>query len=144
MICYAIIDTNVLVSALLTNHADAATVQVIGRMIAGEIIPIYSEQIMREYKEVLCRKKFRFEPEMIRYILSSLEKYGVLIEPSATGKILPDMKDLPFYEVVMEKREENAYLVTGNLKHFPSEPFIVTARQMLDIMDGKKIEIENG
>lgn len=80
---------------------------------------------------------------MIRYILSSLEKYGVLIEPSATGKILPDMKDLPFYEVVMEKREENAYLVTGNLKHFPSEPFIVTARQMLDILDGKKIEIED-
>ena len=75
---------------------------------------------------------------MIRYILSSLEKYGVLIEPSATGKILPDIKDLPFYEVVMEKREENAYLVTGNLKHFPSEPFIVTARQMLDILDGKR------
>ncbi|MDD7642691.1 MAG: putative toxin-antitoxin system toxin component, PIN family [bacterium] len=143
MICYAVIDTNVLVSALLSNYADAATVQVIGRMIAGEIIPIYSEQIMREYQEVLGRKKFRFEPEMIRYILSSIEKYGVLIEPSATGKILPDMKDLPFYEVVMEKREENAYLVTGNLKHFPSEPFIVTARQMLDILDGKKIEIEN-
>lgn len=56
---------------------------------------------------------------------------------------LPDTKDLPFYEVVMEKREENAYLVTGNLKHFPSEPFIVTARQMLDILDGKKIEIED-
>lgn len=143
MICYAVIDTNVLVSALLSNHADAATVQVIGRMIAGEIIPIYSEQIVREYQEVLCRKKFRFEPEMIRYILSTIEKYGVLIEPSATGKILPDMKDLPFYEVVMEKREENAYLVTGNLKHFPSEPFIVTARQMLDILDGKKIEIED-
>lgn len=143
MICYAVIDTNVLVSALLSNHADAATVQVIGRMIAGEIIPIYSDQIMREYQEVLDRKKFRFEPEMIRYILSALEKYGVGIEPSATGVILPDMKDLPFYEVVMEKREEDAYLVTGNLKHFPSEPYIVTARQMLDVLDGKMIEIED-
>ena len=143
MICYAVIDTNVLVSALLSNHADAATVQVIGRMIAGEIIPIYSDQIMREYQEVLNRKKFRFEPEMIRYILSALEKYGVGIEPSATGVILPDMKDLPFYEVVMEKREEDAYLVTGNLKHFPSEPYIVTARQMLDVLDGKMIEIED-
>ena len=138
MICYAVIDTNILVSALLSNRADAATVQVIGRMIAGEIIPIYSDQIMREYQEVLNRKKFRFEPEMIRYILSALEKYGVGIEPSATGVILPDMKDLPFYEVVMEKREEDAYLVTGNLKHFQSEPYIVTARQMLDILDGKK------
>lgn len=143
MICYAVIDTNVLVSALLSNHDDAATVQVIGRMIAGEMIPIYSEQIMREYQEVLSRKKFRFEPEKIRYILSTLEKYGVLVEPSATDMVLPDRKDLPFYEVVMEKREEDAYLVTGNLKHFPSELYIVTARQMLDILDGKKIELED-
>lgn len=41
MICYAVIDTNVLVSALLSNHHDAATVQVISRMLAGEIIPVY-------------------------------------------------------------------------------------------------------
>ena len=44
------------------------------------------------------------------------------------------MKDLPFYEVVMEKRSDNAYLVTGNQKHFPKEPFIVTAREMIDIL----------
>ena len=45
------------------------------------------------------------------------------------------MKDLPFYEVVMETQKNHTYLVTGNLKHFPQEPFIVTARQMLDIMN---------
>lgn len=45
------------------------------------------------------------------------------------------MKDLPFYEVVMEKRDDNAYLVTGNLKHFPEREYIVTARQLLDILD---------
>ena len=49
--------------------------------------------------------------------------------------ILPDMKDLPFYEVVMEKRDDNAYLVTGNIKHFPKEPFIVTARELLEILE---------
>lgn len=48
------------------------------------------------------------------------------------------MKDLPFYEVVMEKQDDNAYLVTGNLKHFPLEPFIITARQLLDILDGRE------
>ena len=137
MTCYAVIDTNVLVSALLSSHADAATVQIIGRLIGGEIIPVYSSEIMQEYHEVLSRKKFKFEPRMINYILSAIEKYGVIVNPSATGMTLPDMKDLPFYEVVMEKREDDAYLVTGNLKHFPAEPFIVTARQMLDILDGK-------
>ena len=38
----------------------------------------------------------------------------------------------------MEKRDDNAYLVTGNLKYFPEEPFIVTARQLLDILDRKE------
>ncbi len=33
MICYAVIDTNVLVSALLTNHVDAATVVLLRRLI---------------------------------------------------------------------------------------------------------------
>lgn len=137
MTCYAVIDTNVLVSALLSSHAEAATVQIIGRLIGGEIIPVYSSEIMKESHEVLTRKKFKFEAKMINYILSAIEKYGVSVNPSATGVTLPDAKDLPFYEVVMEKRADNAHLVTGNLKHFPAEPFIVTARQMLDILDGK-------
>lgn len=137
MICYAVIDTNVLVSALLSNRPDAATVQLIGRLISGEIVPVYSNEIMSEYREVLGRKKFGFEPEMVRYLLAAIGKYGVLLEPASTGMSLPDIKDLPFYEVVMEKRGDDAYLVTGNLKHFPAEPFIVTARQMLEILDGK-------
>lgn len=138
MICYAVIDTNVLVSALLSNHTDAAMVQLIGRLIRGEVVPIYSAEIMQEYQEVLSRKKFKFELNMINYILATIEKYGILVEVSSTGVILPDMKDLPFYEVVMEKRDNNAYLITGNLKHFPTEPFIVTPRQMLDILDRRK------
>lgn len=137
MIYYVVIDTNVIVSALLSSNSDSATVQLIGRMISGDIIPVYSNEIMQEYCEVLGRKKFKFEPDMVKYILAAVIKYGILIEPFGTGSILPDMKDLPFYEVVMERRDNNAYLVTGNLKHFPNEPFIVTARQMLNIIDEK-------
>lgn len=138
MVCYAVIDTNVLVSALLSVHEDAATVLLMHRLLSGEIIPVYSNEIMEEYHEVLHRRKFKFAPDRIEYILLAIERYGVLVEPSPTGILLPDMKDLPFYEVVMEKRDDEAYLVTGNQKHFPAEPFIVTARQMLDILDQKK------
>ncbi|MBD5456133.1 MAG: putative toxin-antitoxin system toxin component, PIN family [Lachnospiraceae bacterium] len=137
MICYAVIDTNVLVSALISNHADAATVQLVGRVISGEIVPVYSNEIMSEYREVLGRKKFKFDRDLINYILMAVEKYGIMVEPSAIEVILPDMNDLPFYEVVMDKRKDGAYLVTGNLKHFPAQPFIVTAREMLTILDGK-------
>ena len=44
-------------------------------------------------------------------------------------------KDLPFYEVVLEKRNDDAYLVTGNTRHFPKKPFIVTAREFLNILE---------
>ena len=135
MICYAVVDTNVLVSALLSGNETAATVQIVANLIAGKIIPVYSTEIMQEYREVLSRPKFKFSAEMISYLLSAIDKYGILVEPASMDIVLPDMEDLPFYEVVMEKRSDNAYLVTGNLKHFPKEPFIVTARQMLDILN---------
>ena len=42
---------------------------------------------------------------------------------------------MKYYAVLMEKRKEDeAYLVTGNLKHFPVRTFIVTPREMLDIL----------
>lgn len=60
MKCYAVIDTNVLVSSLLSKNDLSATSQVVIRMIKGEIIPVYSSEIFAEYGEVLTRKKFRF------------------------------------------------------------------------------------
>lgn len=137
MICYAVIDTNVLVSALLSSKDDAATVQIVGKMIAGEIIPLYSNEITDEYREVLSRKKFGFSIDIVEFLMTSVEEFGIQVDPSPSGTVLPDMKDLPFYEVVLEKREDNAYLVTGNIKHFPKEPFVVTARELLDILKQK-------
>ncbi|MBQ9360049.1 MAG: putative toxin-antitoxin system toxin component, PIN family [Lachnospiraceae bacterium] len=137
MICYAVIDTNVLVSALLSSKDDTATVQVLGKVITGEIIPVYSNVITKEYREVLSRKKFGFSGDLIEYLMSAIEKYGILVDPSPSGITLPDMKDVPFYEVVLEKRNDNAYLATGNIKHFPKEPFVVTPRELLDILNSK-------
>ena len=132
---YAVIDTNVLVSALLSSHNNAATVQLIGKMISGEIIPVYSADIMSEYQEVLSRRKFKFDKATVDYLLSAVCHFGLMVEATATGAILPDMKDLPFYEVVMEKRRsDDAYLVTGNIRHFPVEAFIVTPNEMLRII----------
>lgn len=138
MICYAVIDTNVLVSALLSSKDDSATVQVVSKVICGSIIPLYSNAITKEYLEVLSRKKFGFSSEAITYLLSAIEKYGILIEPAPSGMTLPDMKDLPFYEVVLEKCNDGAYLITGNSKHFPTKPFIVTPRELLSMLDNNK------
>lgn len=67
-------------------------------------------------------------------ILEAVQTFGAPVVPSPTGEILPDMKDLPFYEVVMDKQEDNACLVTGNKKHFPQKRFIVTPSEFLELL----------
>ena len=60
MICCAVIDTNVLVSALLSSKDNTATVQLVRKVIGGEIIPVYSNVITKECREVLSRKKSKY------------------------------------------------------------------------------------
>jgi len=134
---YVVVDTNVLVSALLSKHEDAATVQVLNKLFSDDVGFLYSNDIVKEYTEVLYRPKFCFPKEKVAFLINSIRKNGILLNPKSSGSVLPDMKDLPFYELVMEKRKNNAYLVTGNLKHFPKEPFIVTPKELLNIFDSK-------
>lgn len=129
-----VIDTNVLISALLSKHSDAATVQVLNAVFDGTIIPVFNDEILAEYDNVLHRPKFKFSDTNIQLLLDTIKIYGVFAKQLITNEILPDPKDLVFYEVVMAKQDENAYLVTGNSKHFPKKPFIVTPNELLDIM----------
>lgn len=131
---YAVFDTNVLVSSLLTKNTDSATAQVVNAISDGVIIPLYNQEILDEYEEVLHREKFSFSDTAIRGLLSVIRQFGLAVSPSPTGEILPDMDDLVFYEIVMEKRKDDAYLITGNLRHFPQREYIVTPAEMMIII----------
>ena len=135
MVCYAVIDTNVFISALLTRRIDSATVKVLEAVLIGKITPLYNNDIIAEYNEVLHRSKFSFSEDKIQLILRAVKQFGVEVFPKPTGEILIDMEDLVFYEVVMEKREDGAYLVTGNQKHYPIRDFIVTPAEMMEIIE---------
>ena len=129
----AVIDTNVLVSAMLKCHSVPG--RVMEMAFGGLIIPVLNGEIEREYREVLSRPKFHLSRDIVEDILMMFHDKGIYVDAESVDIELPDPKDRVFYEVVMEERkEEDAYLVTGNIKHFPSEPFIVTPRQILDIM----------
>lgn len=133
---YAVIDTNVLVSALL--KWDSVPGNVLQFTITGVVTPVLNEDNLREYREVLLRKKFHFPESIVDAILDNLAAQAVFINEEKLDVNLPDPKDVVFYEVVMEERKkQDAFLVTGNLKHFPVERFIVTPRQFLDILLGK-------
>ncbi len=132
---YAVIDTNVFVAALLTKNNESATVKVYEAIADGVITPLYHKDILREYEEVLSRPKFMFSEKRIKAVLDIIVKYGVEVFPKPTGEILTDMDDLIFYEVAMEKREDDSYLVTGNQKHYPVRDFIVTPTEMIKIIE---------
>ena len=134
MTCYAVIDTNVLIASLLTSHEDSATVQILEKVFTGEIIPLYNQKIIEEYQNVLHRKKFGFSNEAIFTLLGALVKFGELVAPLPSGEILPNKFDLPFYEVALARQNDHAFLVTGNLKHFPLKSFIVTPRELISLL----------
>ena len=130
---YAVIDTNVLVSAMLKWNSVPGNVMEL--VFDGPIIPVYNTEILKEYREVLSRPKFHLTKEIVDDVLDNLEHRGISVEAETLDIVLPDPKDRVFYEVVLEERKtEEAYLVTGNIKHFPVETFIVTPRKMLDIV----------
>lgn len=131
MSCYAVIDTNILVSGLLSSNPTAATVQVLQFVFDGAVIPVFSKVILQEYQEVLLRPKFKFDPVMVSTLLQTICEVGLCIEPDSSGVVLEDMKDLPFYEVVLSCPCTPKYLVTGNLKHFPQEAFILSPREFI-------------
>ena len=135
---YVVIDTNVFVSALITKNKDSATVKVLEAVLCGDVVPLYNKEILNEYEEVLSRSKFKFSTRVINVMLLAIEKYGIEVFPQSTGEILVDMDDLVFFEVVMEKRSDDAYLVTGNQKHSPIRDFIVTPADMMKIINKHK------
>lgn len=84
---------------------------------------------------MLSRSKFHIMPKTIDIMINSIITNGIEIFPQPTGEILIDMDDLIFYEVAMEKRDDDAYLITGNLKHYPVKDFIVTPAEMIKILN---------
>ena len=130
---YAVLDTNVVVSAMLKWQSVPGEILI--STFNGVIVPVLNDEILAEYRTVLSRPKFGLTSEIVESVLAGITENAVFLDAETLDVELPDPKDRVFYEVVMEKRkDEDAYLVTGNIRHFPMKPFIVTPREMLDII----------
>ena len=130
---YAVLDTNVLVSAFLTKQTDAATVIVLELIQKGIIIPMYNNDILAEYSEVLSRSRFGFAPDKVSELTGLIKRIGLDCERVPVNCLMPDPDDLVFYEVALSR--EDSYLVTGNLKHFPKNGRVVSPADMLTIIE---------
>ncbi|MBO4875217.1 MAG: putative toxin-antitoxin system toxin component, PIN family [Bacteroidales bacterium] len=136
---YAVIDTNVIVSALISSNDKSNPTVIVRAVLRGEIKPVYNDEILSEYTEVLSRDKFHIQKSDIDLVISHIIKIGLKVErKEAVGEIFPDPKDVVFYEVALSK--EDSYLVTGNIKHFPKVDFVVTPAEMLAIINENELK----
>ncbi len=128
----AVIDTNVLVSGLLSPSGNEALILLAIQQ--GLIKPCWSENICDEYAQVLARVKFSFPVKQIDAVLRMFRDHGDCVSPIGNVTTLPDLSDMKFLHCAETARAE--FIVTGNKRDFPDAPYgdiqIVSAGELLD------------
>jgi len=126
-----VFDTNILFSAAFKSVGVPA--QVLDLVIPGVLTPCLSGAIMDEYQDVLTRPILQPHAARAREVLALMAEFAVHVSPAQKLSLCSDPDDDRFLECALAA--EAAYLVTGNLRHFPKgyEPVsIVTPRQLLN------------
>ena len=130
---YAVVDTNVLVSAALAkNRGESIPLKIFLGIAQKKYIPIIDSNIIEEYREVLQREKFNFSLDYQNSFIDEISKYAVNEPVKESGVVLPDMDDKIFYDVAFAHQDKKAFLVTGNLKHFPGCPFAISPKDFYE------------
>ena len=111
-----VLDTNVLVSGLLTPFGSSA--EIVRMVFSGELLLYIDARILSEYQDALHRPKFKFNKDQIGILIDFIKQYGQFISSSPLTNRLPDPDDEPFLEVAIAGRVRS--LVTGNTAHYPS------------------------
>jgi len=123
-----VIDTNILVSSLLSPYG--APGRIVDMMLTGNLTVCYDSRILSEYSEVLERPKFGFNKRDVKLLIDFIASSGISVIPAPLSVELLDEDDRAFLEVA---KHCDAFLITGNKKHYPDEEKTVTVTQFLDI-----------
>lgn len=129
-----VVDTNILVSALLKSDSLPSTIIKLIR--ADRLVWCYSPELLSEYETVLRRPELGFDPEAIDRLLRFANQSSIIVTPHARVSVSPDEPDNRFLECA--EAADADYLVTGNKKHFPSHwkrTTILSARELLESIE---------
>ena len=124
---YIVLDTNILVSALWNKHGKPAVI--VRHVLEGTLTICYDFRILTEYTDVLHRPEFPFEATDIHGLLERIKEKGVSVIAPKSDIVFTDDDDRMFYEVATFC---NATLITGNTRHYPEKPFIMTVTEFLE------------
>ncbi len=126
-----VLDTNVIVSGLLNPEGSPG--RVVDLFLAGEVRLLVDDRTLAEYRAVLARPKFGFDPADVSDFLDLVEAEAIRVSAAPLSLALRDSADRPFLEVAVASNAD--FLVTGNARDFdvPSlrRSLIVTPAQFL-------------
>jgi putative PIN family toxin of toxin-antitoxin system len=129
-----VLDTNVLVSGILSPNGPPAAV--LRALLTERVTLCFDERIVSEYRDVLTRTKFSFDPDQVEEPIGFLEAAGSPTLAAPLAVTLPDPWDQMFIEIAVSSNAD--FLVTGNLKHFPETARagvrVVSPRAFLDLL----------
>jgi putative PIN family toxin of toxin-antitoxin system len=129
-----VIDTNVVVSAFINPYGKPS--QIIKMILGRKAELYYNSTILSEYESVMNRPKFsgKMDSGNVHRFINLLKSIGISFNPLPdntklhnTEKI-PDESDRIFYDTA---KGSGSILISGNLKHFPKEPFIMPPADFL-------------
>lgn len=128
-----VIDTNIIVSAILKPHSQE---RLLFNLALSRRIDFYiSPDVLEEYQEVLSRKKFKLTSSEVEGLIALIKNNTIRVKPSKGVTASRDASDNRFLECAEEAEAD--YLVTGNTKDFPAkwkQAKIVTAGELLDLI----------
>ena len=124
-----VLDTNVIVSALLTPSGLPA--KVLNSILEGTARIVYDNDILSEYINVLSRKELNISRELAEYVIDFIKKEGEFVISKPSNIKFSDDTDKKFYEVY--KTTHALFLITGNIRHFPKDAGIVTPREFFNL-----------
>ena len=115
-----VLDTNIIISSTISTNGNPAAIM---ELVSEQVIQAYyNDEILDEYKRVLAYKKLKIEPEKQEEVIEKIKEISILIKPKVSNIPIPDESDRIFYDTA---QAAEAILITGNIKHYPNEPFIM-------------------
>ena len=124
-----VIDTNVLVSGLLSNRGNPGVI--VNELKNNRFNFYFNAEIIEEYKDVLHRENLGLRSQDVNELIDLIKTIGVSIIPDKSDVALLDEDDRIFYDLA---KSTNAYLITGNTKHYPNDPLIVTPARFVELL----------
>jgi putative PIN family toxin of toxin-antitoxin system len=129
----AVVDTNVLVSALM--NSEGASAAILKQRLLGKFRWYLSPELLGEYSKVLPRPRLKFDQHQVSRLLRLLQRKAVLVKPHQQIQVATDPDDDMVIECALAARAD--FIVSGNIRHFPSQfqdIRVVTPRKFIEVL----------